>query len=120
MFELSIERRFSAAHAIVINGERETVHGHDWRVTVIVGGADVDDEGLLCDFHELEHALDRIVGPFRNQDLNATPPFDELNPTAENVARYVGESMAAGLPTNIELRRVSVEEAPRCVASWCP
>ena len=97
MFELSIERRFSAAHAIVIGGERETTHGHDWRVTLVVSGAVLDDEGLLCDFHALEQALDAVLAPFHNNDLNATPPFDELNPTAENVARHIGRAMMPSL-----------------------
>src|SRR5690606_16287926 len=57
MFEISVQRTFSAAHAIVVRGRREPLHGHDWRVTIVVAGNDLDADGLLCDFHALEAAL---------------------------------------------------------------
>ena len=49
MFELSVEREFCAAHALVINGRREPVHGHNWKVQVVVGGEGLDHNDLLCD-----------------------------------------------------------------------
>ena len=118
MFELTIEREFCAAHAIVINGVREARHGHNWKLVVVVAGPTLDDDGLLCDFHVIERTIDRVVEPLHNADLNDTPPFDRLNPTAENVARHVAESMLDGLPVGVRLDRVSVTEAPGCRATY--
>lgn len=120
MFELTVEREFCAAHAIVINGVREPRHGHNWRLVVAVAGPRLDDDGLLCDFHVIEQALDRVLEPLRNVDLNETPPFDRVNPTAENVARHVAESILGGLPVGVRLDHVSVTEAPGGRATYRP
>lgn len=120
MFELTVERVFSAAHAIVIAGVREPVHGHDWRVRATVAGPELDEDLLLCDFHSLEGSLDRIIAPFHNADLNATPPFDRVNPTAEAVARHIATALAADLPAGVRVAAVAVTEAHGCEAIHRP
>lgn len=119
-FEIAIERVFPAAHAIVMRGERETLHGHNWVVRVVVAGHALDADGLLVDFHELERLLNAIVAPFNNANLNEAPPFDRLNPTAERLAEHVGVEMARQLPKGVALVSVSVTEAPGCVATYRP
>ena len=120
MFQVTVEREFCAAHAIVMGGVREPRHGHNWRLIVAVAGPQLDDDGLLCDFHTVEQMLDRVVMPLQNVDLNETPPFDQVNPTAENGARHVAESMCDGLPAGVRLDYVSVTEAPGCQAIYRP
>jgi len=97
MYALTIERTFAAAHAIVIGGERERLHGHNWRVLATVEGESLDGEGLLVDFHALEGALGEIVGRFHNGSLNEVPPFTVLNPTAELVAKHIADELGAWL-----------------------
>lgn len=120
MFELTIEREFAAAHAIMIRGEREPVHGHNWRVTLTVGGDSLDEDGLLVDFHDLEAQLDDILAPFQNRHLNEVEPFDQVNPTAENVARHIAQAITPALATGVKLIHVSVTEAPGCRATYHP
>ena len=118
MYVLTIEREFCAAHAIVMRGEREPLHGHNWRVDLTVEGASLDADGLLCDFHALEGWLAEIVAPFENQSLNETPPFDTLNPTAEHVARHIVAAMLERLPPEVAACRATVTEAPGCRAGF--
>lgn len=118
MYQLTVEREFCAAHAIRIKGHLEPRHGHNWRLVVVVSGDQLDDDGLLCDFHRIERALDRVLEPFDNADLNETPPFDRVNPTAENVVRHLADAVAAELPSGVRLGRVTVSEAPGCAAAW--
>jgi len=120
MFELSVQRVFSAAHALSLGGRRETLHGHDWRLTAVVVGGQLDAEGLLCDFHALELAVDRIIAPFHNANLNEVEPFTRLNPSAERVAEYVADQLGRVLPTGVALARISVTEAPGCEATYIP
>ena len=120
MYELIVEREFCAAHAIVIAGEREPVHGHNWRVTLVVAGPRLDADGLLCDFHLVQAALDGVLKPWQNRDLNAVAPFDRLNPTAELVAHHIAATMAALLPEGVMVRSVRVSEAPGCAAVYRP
>lgn len=118
MFELSVEREFCAAHAITINGRLEPVHGHNWRVRAVVQAAELDANGLVCDFHLIERELDQIVTPFHNHDLNKLAPFDRLNPTAEHVARHIAETLRPKLPRRVRLVQVEVTEAPGCAAVY--
>jgi 6-pyruvoyltetrahydropterin/6-carboxytetrahydropterin synthase len=120
MYELRVKREFCAAHAIVMRGVRETTHGHNWRVTVSIVGAEVDDDGLLCDFHEVERVLDAILEPFQNADLNEVPAFDELNPTAEHVARHIAQGMSEALSDTVRVRSVGVTEATGCETLFYP
>lgn len=118
MFELSVQRVFHASHALLIGGEREESHAHDWRVTLVVAGDSLDSDGLLCDFHDLESALDEVIESFQDADLNQTRPFDRINPTAEAVARYIAESVSSRLGDEVHVDRVSVIEAPGCQATY--
>lgn len=119
-FEIEVETSFSAAHALRFRGAREPVHGHDFRVTVRIGGGELDADGLLFDFHEVERHLGEIVAPFRSRDLNAVPPFDRVNPSAEEIARHVAVRLAERLPAAAEILAVRVTEAPGCAATFRP
>lgn len=124
MFKLTVETEFAAAHAIVMQGRREPMHGHNWRVTLTVAGPRLDDDGLLCDFHAVEAALRDAVGPLHNGDLNQAPAMADVNPTAENVARriaeLVDEALAPDLPDGVHIAAVRVTEAPGCAATYRP
>jgi 6-pyruvoyltetrahydropterin/6-carboxytetrahydropterin synthase len=120
---ISVERRFRARHAVIIQGEEELLHDHDWHVVVEVFGS-LDDEGLLIDFHLLEAALDEVLQKIRDNTINGTPPFDEMNPSAENIAAYIinmiyWRILPESARDRLEGCRATLEEAPGCRAtSW--
>lgn len=124
MFEISVQTEFAAAHAISIAGRPEPLHGHNWRVTAVISADSLDADGLVCDFHEVERALGDIIGPLRNANMNDTPPFDRVNPTAERIAEHVGERLsellAGALPACARVESVEVTEAPGCAAVYRP
>ncbi len=125
MYEITVSTTFSAAHAIVIRGEREPLHGHDWRVEAVLAGPELDEDSLLVDFHLVEGILSGIVKPFRNANLNDVPPFDKQNPSAEGVARHIADSLAARLGSaldggGVRVASVRVTEAPGCSATYRP
>jgi 6-pyruvoyltetrahydropterin/6-carboxytetrahydropterin synthase len=117
VFEITVHREFCAAHAISFRGRREPLHGHNWHVRATVSGSTLDGDGLLLDFHELSALMDEIVKRLDTTDLNVTPPFDEVNPTAENVALHIMRSLSGRLPERVMVSSVSVTEAPGCVAT---
>jgi 6-pyruvoyltetrahydropterin/6-carboxytetrahydropterin synthase len=122
VFDLTIESTFSAAHAIVIAGRREPLHGHDWHITATISGPSLDAGGLLCDFHAAEAALREVTAPFHNRNFNEIPPFDRLNPTAENIAGYFADQLAARLRPILRpgaaLSALRITEAPGCAATY--
>ncbi|MDY7108791.1 MAG: 6-carboxytetrahydropterin synthase [Planctomycetota bacterium] len=118
MYELSVQREFTAAHAVTMAGRRESPHSHDWRVTAVVTGAGLDEDGILCDFEAVQRRLEEIVRPLEGVDLNRTPPFDTVNPTAEHLARHIADHLAGTLPDGAVVTSVSVSEAPGCTATY--
>lgn len=126
MFEIRVRHRFNALHAIVIDGQREPPHGHDWLVEATIAGPTLDADGLLCDFHAVERALRGITDPWNHDNLNNSEAFRgrKLEPTAENVAMVVAlelaRALADTLPQGARVSQVSVTEAPHCVATYIP
>jgi len=122
MFEITVQAEFCAAHTITINKHEEPIHGHNWRVTAAVTADRLDHDGLLCDFHLVERELQAIIAPFINNNLNDIHPFTSLNPTAEHVAMHIGDQLAekldGHLANNARVTRVSITEAPGCVATY--
>jgi 6-pyruvoyltetrahydropterin/6-carboxytetrahydropterin synthase len=128
MFQISVEKEFCAAHALVIQGQREPVHGHNFKLTVTLQGDRLDADGLLLDFHALDKLVGEILRPLTNADLNAAPGFaGKLNPTAELVAKHIADSVSAGLPAITpkgaplpRLASVRLTEAPGCSVTFTP
>lgn len=118
MFEISIEREFHASHALMLRGQREPVHWHDWKVVAVVAGETLDEDGLVVDFHQLEQQLDAIIEPWRELHLNDVLPNAFSNASAEQVAQCIAEELQRGMQTGVTLKRVSVTEAPHCVATF--
>jgi len=118
MYLIRIERSFSAAHSLDLGGVREPIHGHNWAVAATLAGPSLDADGLLVYFHAVERALDGIVGRFHNRNLNDTPPFDRVNPSAELVAQFIAVELSGHLPRGVFVQSVSVGEAPGCTATY--
>jgi len=122
MFTIQVAHEFCAAHSIVLLGEPEPIHGHNFKVTAVITGDQLDGEGLLCDFHLVEQTLVEICKPFTNNNLNEVAPFDTLNPTAENIAKYIADELAskldAALAPRAKVLSVSITEAPNCLAIY--
>jgi 6-pyruvoyltetrahydropterin/6-carboxytetrahydropterin synthase len=109
MFEVTIEETFAAGHALRnYRGKCENVHGHNYRCHVTLEGAGLDSVGLLVDFVELKRVVHTVLDRMDHQWLNDLPPFDKLNPSAENMARHIYEEVAARLKERQGVRVASV------------
>jgi 6-pyruvoyltetrahydropterin/6-carboxytetrahydropterin synthase len=98
MFEITIEETFAAGHALRnYRGKCENVHGHNYRCQVTVSGEQLDHIGLLVDFVELKKIVRGVLDRLDHTWLNEFPPFDVLNPSAENMAKYIYDEVTAGL-----------------------
>ena len=89
MFEITVEAGFSSGHYLRnYHGKCENPHGHNYRILVTLAGAELDEDGLLLDFKLLKTLLKPVVDYLDHRMINDLPPFTELNPSAENLARY--------------------------------
>jgi 6-pyruvoyltetrahydropterin/6-carboxytetrahydropterin synthase len=126
MFEVTVEETFAAGHALRnYRGKCENVHGHNYRVRVTLEGEELDQAGLLVDFAELKRILREAIEKFDHQFLNDVPPFDKLNPSAENMARYFHQQMTSRLdggqrPSAVRVAAVKLWETDTATATYRP
>jgi 6-pyruvoyltetrahydropterin/6-carboxytetrahydropterin synthase len=119
VYELFIQADFSAAHNLrKYRGKCERLHGHNWRVDLRLAGSRLNTEGMLIDFVEAKRILGEALEPFDHQYLNEVPPFDELNPSSENLARVIAKSVAKRLPAGVRVAAVTAWESDRCSATY--
>ncbi|MFO0669429.1 MAG: 6-carboxytetrahydropterin synthase [Polyangiaceae bacterium] len=120
MWEISQETVVGAAHQLRLTpGEGERLHGHNWRIKATVRATRLDEHGFVLDFAELGRVLRELVEPYEHVFLNEVPPFDDVNPTAENIARVVADNLAARVDDDrVRVARVDVWENDVCRATY--
>ncbi|MGA8027801.1 MAG: 6-carboxytetrahydropterin synthase QueD [Bryobacteraceae bacterium] len=120
MFEIYVEHTFAAGHALRnYHGKCENVHGHNYRVQVGIEGPALDDNGLLYDFAELKKRLRETSEYLDHQFINDLKPFDRLNPSAENIAKFICEEIQKDLKTAL-VSYVRVWETDTSCATYRP
>jgi 6-pyruvoyltetrahydropterin/6-carboxytetrahydropterin synthase len=122
MFEISVEHTIASGHALRgYKGKCEHLHGHNYKVLVTVAGEKLDDVGLLIDFLELRAAVQAVTEPFDHRMLNDLPPFDRLNPSAENMAKYFCVALETELQgRGVHVQAVTVWETESSAATYRP
>ena len=120
MYELRVVSDFAAAHQLREFGDRcERLHGHNWKVEVYVTGRRLMGNGLLIDFKEIKDATKKVLDELDHQFLNELGPFTEMNPSSENIARYIYESLTRELnDDNVKVSKVTAWESDSACATY--
>lgn len=122
MFEVSVEYSFAAGHALRgYKGKCENVHGHNYKVQLVVGGEELDSAGLLMDFVEVRKTIKVLVERLDHHFLNDIPPFDKLNPSAENIAKYFYDELESEVRARgHQVQAVTIWETDTTSATYRP
>jgi len=122
MYQISIEQHFDAAHFLRgYQGKCEALHGHRFRVVARVASPQVNDIGIAYDFTELKRQLGDILARLDHTCLNEVPPFDNINPSSENIATTIYSELQprlAGTPVSISC--IEVWESPQSWVTYTP
>ncbi|RPH40440.1 MAG: 6-carboxytetrahydropterin synthase QueD [Desulfobulbaceae bacterium] len=90
MFDIFIKTHFAGAHHLRdYPGDCENPHGHNWKIKVTVRATGLDELGMGIDFKILKKIVKEAVDKLDHRDLNNLPAFKEINPSSENIARYL-------------------------------
>ena len=120
MFVLKIVTDFASAHSLRdYPGDCSRLHGHNWQVEVMVSSQVLDESGIAIDFREIKKQTKSVVKRLDHQYLNEIKPFDVLNPTAENIAKYFFDEI--GILTNdenVKVKEVLIWETPRSAVTY--
>ncbi len=124
MFEVTVETDFSSGHYLRnYHGRCENPHGHNYRILVTLAGEVLQESGLLFDFKQLEQIIQPVVDSLDHQMINDIPPFADLNPSAENLARYFFEEIsgriAEAAEAGVRVKRCTIYETDRSAATYC-
>ena len=122
MYEVSVQDHFDAAHFLRgYQGRCENLHGHRYQVVVTLRAEQLNDLGLAFDFTELKRRLKQILGRLDHVCLNDVPPFDQINPSAENIACNIYQALAQEkLDKGVSLAQVQVWDSPDAWATYRP
>lgn len=119
MYLLRVRGDFSAAHRLRgYRGKCESLHGHNWRVEVVVGAEKLDKLGMVVDFKVVKRVLAQVLDKFDHRFLNRLSEFKRKNPTTENIAQEIAKQLAERLPSRVQLKSVTVQEAPGSSATY--
>ncbi|MCP3950990.1 MAG: 6-carboxytetrahydropterin synthase QueD [Desulfobacterales bacterium] len=123
MYELKVETDFAAAHQLAMVGEKcENLHGHNWKIEVIVAGETLDEGGVVMDFGIIKQHVRAVMETLDHKFLNELEIFsDAVPPSSENIARYIADSMQKKLDNPAaKIARVSAWESKNACATYIP
>jgi 6-pyruvoyltetrahydropterin/6-carboxytetrahydropterin synthase len=120
MYELKVITDFAAAHQLRnFRGECERLHGHNWRIEVVLSGDRLNEAGLLIDFREVKTAANRILEDLDHSYLNDLPQFKDENPSSENIAAYLFQRLSSELNSgHLKVIKVTAWESDSACASY--
>jgi 6-pyruvoyltetrahydropterin/6-carboxytetrahydropterin synthase len=124
MYEVFVDETFAAAHNLRnYKGKCENLHGHNYKVRVTLAGAELDSTGLLYDFVHLKQVIQTVIRSLDHRYLNELKPFDVLNPSAENVAKFIYDQASKQMrsePNGAAISSITVWETDTSAATYRP
>jgi 6-pyruvoyltetrahydropterin/6-carboxytetrahydropterin synthase len=123
MFQITVEETFAAGHYLRnYRGKCENPHGHNYRVRARLEGSELDQAGLLLDFKDLKQAIRPTMERFDHQMMNDLEPFNTVNPSAENIARYffqqIKQHLARVTGGRVTVKEVTIWETEATTATY--
>jgi 6-pyruvoyltetrahydropterin/6-carboxytetrahydropterin synthase len=122
MYQLTKSVTFDAAHLLRdYVGKCANLHGHTYRLEVAVAGEKVDEVGMVYDFFDLKKLIQGVVDQLDHRFINDIPPYNEVNPTAENMAYQIYQTLRQQLAEqnqNLKLKYVQIWETPTASATY--
>lgn len=121
IWQLTVREDFSSAHALRhYQGKCENLHGHNYLAEMVVEGETLtDDTELVTDFSILKRILREELAKIDHCNLNEQAPFNTINPSSENIARYLWNCIKPRLKEYpITLYSISISEKSAQTATY--
>ena len=119
-YKMKIVTDFAAAHLLRdYPGICSRLHGHNWKVEVEVTATELDKIGMGMDFRDIKAATNKLIGELDHRNLNDIPPFNEINPTAENISAYIYKGLSEAInDARVTVNAVTLWETDRACVTY--
>lgn len=109
-WKLTVRPRFRAAYVLWhYQGKCEHLHDHNYAVEAAVRGYTLSQNTeLLMGLGDLKAPLEQALEPLDHAYINDVPPFGAVNPSSENLVRYIWNQMAPSLPEVVKMYSATV------------
>jgi len=113
-FEICVKTHFSAAHSLKgYPGDCARIHGHNWTTEAFVKCKKLDKIGIGVDFRDVKNSLKNLLQGFDQSNLNDLPAFRDVNPTSENIAKFLYKELSKKLNSDlVKVSKIRVSETP--------
>ncbi|MFO7948077.1 MAG: 6-carboxytetrahydropterin synthase QueD [Armatimonadota bacterium] len=120
MYQLTVRRRFSAAHHLRdYDGQCARLHGHNYTAEITVEGRELDEVGMLMDFGDLKMICDAVLERYDHAYLNDLDEFQKQNVTSENLAAEIFHRVAERLDQpGIDIAHIILYETPDSAVTY--
>ncbi|MFI5304754.1 MAG: 6-pyruvoyl trahydropterin synthase family protein [Nitrospiria bacterium] len=120
MFEIMVEDSFSAAHKLRNQAAKpEKIHGHHWKIQLFVLSKDLNSSGVSVEFSQLKRELRSLIDPLDRSFINEVFPFTEINPTSENISKWLYDTLTKRIDSDdMEVSRIVVSEEEGVSATY--
>jgi 6-pyruvoyltetrahydropterin/6-carboxytetrahydropterin synthase len=115
-FTVRVSARFEAAHFLrEYRGISEPLHGHSYKVEADLASraGGIDSDAIAVDFVSARHKLEALAKTLDYGCINDVPPFDRINPSAENIAEWFARELGAAVASeDAVVQAVTIWEGP--------
>jgi 6-pyruvoyl-tetrahydropterin synthase len=96
-YEVGSSVTVRALHQMPVEGPEGELHPHDYRIDVVVGRAELDGHGMVCDLDALRAALRELAAGIDGEDLELIRPPAAEAVTVEVLARWAHQTLVPAL-----------------------
>jgi 6-pyruvoyltetrahydropterin/6-carboxytetrahydropterin synthase len=102
MYVVSVQAHYDSAHFLRnYRGKCERLHGHRYVVELALATTELDVAGIAFDFVVVKRSLRELADRLDHENLNDLEPFTELEPSAENQAKWFWDELKSRFPGEI-------------------
>ncbi|MHA1344936.1 MAG: 6-pyruvoyl trahydropterin synthase family protein [Candidatus Heimdallarchaeaceae archaeon] len=116
MYKISKRIEIAGSHKLKLDYDSpcQNVHGHNWIITVEIMGRKLNQNGMLVDFKDIKNVVNKLDHAHINDVI------DPINPTAENIAKWIAYEVEGECTGLITVSKVTVQESEGNIACFIP
>ncbi len=120
VYEIYVKDHFAAAHALKgYDGNCSNLHGHNWIIEAYIQCRKLNKLGIGIDFRDVKGVLKDVLSKLDHTNLNDIAEFGAINPTSENLAKFLFIELSLRLNTeSTKVKKIMVFESPGCGSAY--